>query len=180
MTNSTAPVRTHRGRKALIPLATLLVASAIAVGSGATFTSETNNTISTVTSGSLTHTNTKDDQAIFTAADIKPGDKVEGTLTIENTGSLKADFSLTELASVNQFSGENLTLTITDDVPNSEPVFDGTFGALADGTQVPLGTFAANEARTYTFVVELDANANNDEQGKTASASFRWDATQSN
>ena len=38
-------------RKILVPLATLAAAGAIAIGSGATFTSTTANTISSVTSG---------------------------------------------------------------------------------------------------------------------------------
>lgn len=46
-------------KKVLLPLATLLAAGAVAIGSGATFTSSTANTISSVTSGTLTHTNSK-------------------------------------------------------------------------------------------------------------------------
>ncbi|MCW2790898.1 MAG: hypothetical protein JWP56_3201, partial [Aeromicrobium sp.] len=41
-------------KKILLPLATLVAAGAIAVGSGATFTSTSANTISSVTSGTLT------------------------------------------------------------------------------------------------------------------------------
>lgn len=177
MTNTTAPVRTHRARKALIPLATLLVASALAVGSGATFTSASHNTISSVTSGTLTHSNSKQNEAIFTATDIKPGDSVTGTLKITNTGTLPADFSLTEAASVNGFTGEDLTLTITD-ATKDEVVYAGTFGGLVDGTKNALDRFAAGEARDYTFVVTLDGAADDTNQGKTASATFNWDAVQ--
>lgn len=92
--------------KILVPLATLAAAGAIAVGSGATFTSESNNTISAVTSGSLTHTNSKDDQAVFNLPTMKPGDTVNGTLTLTNTGTLPAAFSLTETGSTNGFAGD--------------------------------------------------------------------------
>src|SRR5687768_9240195 len=54
------PVNTLSRRKVLIPLATVLAAGTIAVGSGATFTSTTGNTASAVTSGTLKHTNSKD------------------------------------------------------------------------------------------------------------------------
>lgn len=175
MTNTTAPAPTHRARKALIPLATLLAASALAIGSGATFTSASNNTISSVTSGTLTHTNSKADQAIFTLGDMKPGDTHTGSLTITNTGSLKAAFRLTEVSSTNQF--EHLSLTITD-TTNSTPVYSGPFGGLEDGAAEALGTFAPSEARSYDFVVHLDQAAPNSEQGKTASAVYSWDATQ--
>src|SRR5690348_15249752 len=91
-------------KKILVPLATLLGAGAIAIGSGATFTSTTANTISSVTSGTLNHTNSKDGKAILSLTNIKPGDTVNGGLTITNTGSLPADFSLTETSSTNGFS----------------------------------------------------------------------------
>ena len=104
-------------RKMLVPLATLVAAGAIAVGSGASFTSHSENTISSVTSGSLKQTNSKDGQAIFSLTAMKPGDVVNGSLTLTNTGSLPAKLSLTEGASVNEFSNMNLTLIITNTRP---------------------------------------------------------------
>ncbi len=89
-------------KKVLLPLATLLAAGAVAIGSGATFTSSTANTISSVTSGTLTHTNSKNNAAVFSLSNIKPGDVVNGSLTITNTGSLPASFSLTETSSTGQ------------------------------------------------------------------------------
>lgn len=173
---TTAP-RTNRSKKVLVPLATLLAAGAIAVGSGASFTSTTGNTISAVTSGTLTQTNSKADAAIFNLTNIKPGDVVNGSVTLTNTGSLPAKFTLTETSSTNGFSGENLTLTIKDSTTGT-PVYTGTFGGLEDGTKNQLGTFASAEARTYVFTVTLDQAADNTQQGKTASASYSWDAVQ--
>ncbi|MFL6159114.1 MAG: TasA family protein, partial [Marmoricola sp.] len=71
----------------------------MAVGSGATFTSTSGNTISAVTAGTLTQSNSKADQAIFNLSNMKPGDTVTGTLTLTNTGSLAAAFSLVEVSS---------------------------------------------------------------------------------
>ncbi len=123
-------------KKILLPLATLLAAGAIAVGSGATFTSTTANTISSVTSGTLSQSNSKADQAILNLTNIKPGDTINGALTITNTGSLPADFTLTETSSANGFADKYLTLTITNTTTSTQ-VFDGTFGALEDGAQDP-------------------------------------------
>ncbi len=167
-------------KKILIPLATLAAAGAIAVGSGATFTSTTGNTISAVTSGTLTQSNSKDNAAIFNLTNIKPGDTVNGTLVMKNTGSLPAKFSLTELNSVNGFSADNLKLTITDAANPGTPVFNGKFGDLVDGTATALGTWSAGEAHTYTFSVKLSADAPNADQGKTASAAYQWDSVQLN
>jgi hypothetical protein len=164
-------------KKVLIPLATLTAAGAIAVGSGATFTSQTSNTISSVTSGSLTQTNSKADQAIFSLPTMKPGDTVNGTLTLTNTGSLPAAFSLTESSSTNGFTGDNLSLTITN-TTSGATVYTGTFGGLQDGARTALGTMQPGAAATYKFVVQLAAATGNGDQGKTASAAYRWDAVQ--
>ena len=167
-------------RKILLPLTTVLAAGAIAVGSGATFTSSTGNTISSVTSGTLTHSNTKDKQAIFNLTNLKPGDVLNGTLTLKNTGSLGADFSLTEVSSSNGFTGSNLSLDIVDVTAPAAPVsvYSGTFGGLADGTKNALGTWASGAEHTFRFTVKLDKDAPNADQGKTAGATYAWDSVQ--
>lgn len=166
-------------KKILVPLATLLAAGAIAVGSGATFTSTSANTLSSVTSGTLSQSNTKANSAIFTLGNIKPGDVVNGALTIKNTGSLPATFSLTETASTNGFSAKYLTLDITNTTTGTK-VFSGTFGDLVDGTKNDLGTVAAGASNAYQFSAKLDPAAPNAEQAKTASASYAWDSVQLN
>lgn len=164
-------------KKILLPLATLVAAGAIAVGSGATFSSTSANSISSVTSGTLSHTNSKSDKAILNLTNIKPGDTVNGALTITNTGSLAADFSLTEVSSTNGFSDNYLTLTITNTTTGASD-YSGTFGGLVDGAKTPLGTVAPGVANNYTFSVHLDDNAPNSQQGKTASAAYQWDSVQ--
>ena len=164
-------------KKILLPLATLVAAGTIAVGSGATFTSTTANTISSVTSGTLSHTNSKADKAILNLTNIKPGDTVNGALTITNTGSLAADFALTETSSTNGFADNYLTLTITNSTTGTS-VYSGTFGGLVDGAKTPLGSIAAGVANTYTFSVHLDDTAPNSQQGKTATAAYQWDSVQ--
>ena len=141
-------------RKILVPLATALAAGAVAVGSGATFSSETGNTISAVTAGTLKHTNSKADAAIFSLTNIKPGDTVNGTVTLTNTGSLPANFTLTESSSANGFANKvapnaavnNLQLAITD-TGSGATVYNGNFGDLVDGTPVALGIVGLGEGR---------------------------------
>jgi len=164
-------------RKILVPLATLVAAGAVAVGSGATYTAQTENTISAVTSGTFDHTNSKDGQAIFNLQNMKPGDTVIGAITLTNTGSLPGNFSLTESASSNAFSSNLLSLAI-EDTTTGASVFNGTFGGLADGSANALGEFAAGESRTYRFTVQLSQAATVAEQGKTASAAYTWDSVQ--
>ena len=174
---------TTNRRKVLVPLATLLAAGAVAVGSGATFSSETNNTISSVTTGSLSHTNSKNNQAIFNLDNMKPGDTLNGTLTITNTGSLPASFSLTEVSSTNPFGkvgtsqDSNLSIAITNTTTGTE-VYSGDFGGLVDGSANALGDVAAGAANAYRFTVKLHADTPNTDQGKTASAVYKWSSVQ--
>ncbi|WP_183095524.1 TasA family protein [Nocardioides stalactiti] len=167
----------NKTRTLLVPLATLVAAGAIAVGSGATFTSTSGNTISAVTAGTLTHSNSKADQAIFNLTNMKPGDTLNGTLTLTNTGSLPAAFSLTEVSSSNGFTGSNLTLDIVDTTSGST-VYSGSFGGLADGAKNELGTWAAGAAHAFKFTVKLNQDTPNADQGKTANAVYKWDSVQ--
>jgi spore coat-associated protein N len=164
----------RRSRRILAPLGTMLVAGAIAIGSGASFTSQSVNPESAYATGTLTQSNSKANAAIFNMSNLKPGDTVNGSVTIKNTGSLPAAFTLSELEADNGFvDDDNLKLTVT--AADGETVFDGTFGTLG---QKPLGTFAAAEAETFTFSVELAQTAGNAEQGRTATAIYQWDAVQ--
>ncbi|HWJ82905.1 MAG TPA: TasA family protein [Nocardioides sp.] len=165
--------------KVLVPLATLLAAGAVAVGSGATFSSTSNNTISAVTSGTLTQTNSKDGAAIFNLTNMKPGDTVNGTLTLTNSGSLPATFSLTETSSTNTFAGADLTLSITNTTTGTT-VYSGTFGGLTDGAKNDLGLVQAGAVNSYKFSVHLIDTAPNTDQNKTASAAYTWDSVQQN
>ena len=63
---------------------------------------------------------------VFNLTNIKPGDVVNGSLTITNTGSLPAAFSLTETTSTNQFADDALTLTITNTTSGTQ-VYSGNF-----------------------------------------------------
>ena len=164
-------------RKVLVPLATLLAAGAVAVGSGATFTSTSGNTLSTVASGTLAQTNSKADKAIFDLQDLKPGDTLNGYLKVTNSGSLPAKFMLTEQGSTNTFTGSNLTLTITNATAGTQ-VYSGTFGGLEDGVAKDLGVVQPGVATEYKFAVTLAASTPNSDQGKTAGASYTWSSVQ--
>ena len=166
-----------RTKKILVPLATLTVAGAIAVGSGATFTSTSGNTISAVTSGSLTQSNSKDNAAIFTLTNMKPGDTVIGSLTITNTGTLPANFSLTETPSANALRRQQPQARHHQ----RHDEHAGLVGQLRRPRRRhanALGEFAAGAANTYRFTVTLDAAAPNSRAGQVRQRNLHWDATQ--
>ncbi|NUR79818.1 MAG: hypothetical protein HOQ21_05150 [Dermatophilaceae bacterium] len=163
-------------KKVLVPLATAAVAGALAVGSGADFSSTSGNTASTVTAGTLTQSNSKANASILNLSNMKPGDAVYGQVTITNTGSLGSVFSVTETAT-SGFTAGTLTEKIEDVTNATAPVtvYSGNFGGA--GTK-QLGTWAAAEAHTYRVTVTLLSSATNAEQGKTASTAFAWNGTQ--
>ncbi|WP_235538849.1 TasA family protein [Nocardioides sp. Root240] len=166
-------------RKILVPLATLSAAAAVAVGSGATFTSTSGNTISAATSGTLTQLNSKDGGAIFDLTNMKPGDTLNGALNLTNTGSLPATFSLTETGSTNGFTADNLSLAITNTTTGAT-VYSGTFGGLVDGTKTDLGVIQPGVLNNFKFTVKLAQTAPNADQGKSATATYTWDSVQLN
>lgn len=174
MTGSTA-----NRRKILVPLASLLAAGAIAVGSGATFTSQSQNPGNSYEAGTLTQSNSRSGQSIFDLKNIKPGDTVRGYVTVTNTGSLAADFEVTETVVENTFAEKSLLrMTVTDVTDAGDPVVvanDVQFGALGTRT---LGAWAPDEARSFTFAVTLDQSAGNGNQGKKADATYTWNSTQ--
>lgn len=167
--------------KILVPLATALVAGAIAVGSGATFTSQSANSGNAYTAGTLTQSNDVTG-ALFNLTNLKPGDTVSKTVTIKNTGSLPASFSLSGTAT-NGFSADMLSFNVKEG--STALVTQSSLGATAAvslpsaSVAVPaIKAWAPGETHTYTFTVALSALAPNTDQGKTASAAFTWDAIQ--
>src|SRR5262245_48015548 len=159
---------TATSRKVLVPLATLLVAGAIAIGSGATWTSTTSSSVS-VTSGTLLHTNSHDN-AVLTVAGIKPGDTVTGTVVIANTGTLDSKLTLQESGDTSTFAAGGLNLVIKQD---GVSLYSGDFGGFSNTAQ-DLGDLNAGQASTFTFTVSMPANATNPNQGKTAAAPYNW------
>jgi spore coat-associated protein N len=166
-------------RRILVSVATVLTAGALAVGSGASFVAATNNPGNEYKAGSLTQTNSLAGASIYNAQNLKPGDTVNGKVTITNNGSLPANLKLTESGASNGFEAGKLKITITDvTVPGSPVVVKnaveyGTVGVVTLGSQ-----WAAGEARTYVFSVTLDASATNASQGAVANATYTWDSTQ--
>jgi spore coat-associated protein N len=163
---------TANSRKALVPLATLLAAGAVAIGSGATWTSTTSSSVS-VTSGDVLHTNNHDG-AVLTVANIKPGDTVSGTVDIENTGTLDATLGFQESGDTTGFSAGGLNLVIKQ---GSTELYNGDFGGYAN-TVHNLGDLDSGETSTFTFTISMPSDASNANQNKTASATYTWVTTQ--
>lgn len=177
---------TTASRQVLVPLATLLAAGAVAVGSGATFTSSTDSTISS-TSGILKHSNSTTGQAQLVITNLKPGGTATGTATITNTGTLDSDLKVIagglsgDLAPALQLKIEGEDGVVFDN--DFEAVDDNTAGyalgaldaGLVDTSGVPTDSITV----TVTVRMEDQGSAIDDTfQNTTADLSLQFVTTQ--
>ena len=180
-----------RPRRTLAALATVLAAAGLTVASGADFTATAANPANTFTTGTLAVANSHGNAAILNASDLRPGDPpVSGTVDIENSGSLSAEFTLTRGTPADSDAGnplsDKLDLVVRDcgaftqgGAPACGPadgvlVYSGTLAGMDDAEA--LGEFDGGEQHRFRFDVALDASAGNVYQGATSSAAFTWDA----
>lgn len=189
---------TSTGRKLLIPLATMAVAGAVAIGSGATWTAQ-EPTTTAIASGALSMTA---DGATLNLANLKPGDTRTGVLTISNTGSIDANLAIQEVVT----DSNDFFLDLgTDEAPGGEGtaadvsdlqitidrdgtvVYDGNFGGLSaenlkDVTNsdplLAASTENTDDDTAFTFTVELLSTAHADSQSKSAGATYTFTTTQ--
>jgi len=179
-------------KRRLGALSVLAVAGAVAVGSGANYSSASANPANTFATGTLSQVNSKSNAAVLTATNLMPSQSANGTVDIENTGSAAAPFTLAKSAvtdsdTTNKLSTK-LTLVISDcglwsgatapSCTSPAQVYSGTIAAMA--TQA-LGSFAANAKHRYQFVVTFPdggaGGADNAFQGDNMSVQFDWSAT---
>ena len=174
-------------RRSLAALATVLVAVGITGASGADFTAQTANPANTFTAGTLTMGNDKAG-AILTASNMKPGDPATtGEVTIENTGTVDGDFTLTR-GTVADSDGSypmsgKLNVLVTDcgadldclTAGDNANEYTGTLAAMS--AAIDLDSWAGGEEHKYEFSVALDGTANNNYQGDNAVVPFTWDSS---
>jgi hypothetical protein len=180
-----------RNAKILILALILLLIAGLLVGvSFAVFTTSSANAGNVFTAGILTSSNSKDGAAILTASKMVPGDTVEGTVTISNTGDSSGAFTLTG-STPTDTPGPNggklstvLLLTIVDDPGGSNvSVYNGKFDGMT--APIPVGTWAGGSAHTFKFTVTFPnggtppsaTTGDNAYQGSSTSVTYTWSAT---
>jgi len=176
-------------KRTLGSLAAVMLASAITVGSSASFTATSANPSNTFAAGSLAITNSKEGLAVLTASNMKPGDAATtGIVDIQNSGTLAGDFTLSTSAITNSDAVYPLTsqldLVVKDcgDFASGTPTCDAgdpeIYGGTVDGVGTEaLGSFDADEQHRYQFSVQLNSSAGDDYQSGDASVQFDWNAS---
>jgi spore coat-associated protein N len=81
-------------RRILTALGTVLVAAAVASGSGADFNAVSSNPGTTITAGIVKLTNQKNGSAVLTVSALSPGHSDSATTDLTNSGDLAGDLSL--------------------------------------------------------------------------------------
>ena len=179
--------RRSRARGLVQPelLAVIVIAIVVAALSASSRLSAADVELTAGAGGSLTLSNSKEGSAILALGGMRPGDSVDGTLTIGNTGTVPGDLSLSTSNLVDSpgagggaLSGE-LDLVVNDVTNPASPltVYTGKIAAL---TPAALGTVAPGTSRDYEFRVSFpDAGpgAENAYQGSSMSVQFDWTAT---
>jgi hypothetical protein len=162
----------NRSRKILIPLATMAVAAAVVVGSGATWTSESDNHVS-VTAGQIVHVNAHNG-ATLSVTRLKPGSEVSETLTITEGADNNLDSTLKMVPS-KVASGITAGDLLVKVAGNGQDAGFVNFEKLA---QVDLGALDDGYGSTViTITVKMPTTAGSENQGKAASADLKFVTT---
>ncbi len=176
----------QRRFQVLATLTGVIMAVAVVMASGASFTAHSANASNVFSTGTLDMRNTPSGMSV-TVANMVPGDKHTGSVTIQNTGDVQGHFYL-ESAKVQKNSDSDiagyLNLLITNE--KGDKVYDGKLSALP---QEDLNNWATGDSHTYTFTVSLpdagrEAGINgagglgkdNKYMGASTTVDFNWTA----
>jgi spore coat-associated protein N len=174
----------------LLALALLLIAGLLIGVSFAVFSTSSANPSNVFTAGTLSSSNSKDNAAILTASKMVPGDTVEGTVTIQNTGDSHGVFTLTG-STPTDTAGPNggklstvLQLKVVQDPGGANTVvYDGKLNAMT--APINVGTWAGGDQHTFKFTVTFPnggtpsgpTTGDNAYQGSSTTVEYTWSAT---
>jgi spore coat-associated protein N len=156
----------------LAALALVSLALGSAIFSGASFTSKSASSAS-VAAASIQLSSSAPNQAIVTAAGMRPGATREGTISIGNQGTTAGSLILKATGLTGSALAAVIDLKL-EDITGAGPVqkWSGKLGAF---NSVGLGAVAAGTARTYRFILSWpEASEEASLQGASTSLTFQW------
>jgi hypothetical protein len=177
----------QRRMMVLVTLTILVLAAAALAASSASFTATSANPGNVFTAGNLTMTNSLNGSPIvsFDTPDMRPGDSVEGTVTISNTGDVPGAFTLTKSAIAGHAALAAKLDLVIDEVDAGGAVLSNVFTGKLDGaiSDLSLSTWSGGSVHHYRFTVTWD-NSNSPAQdaadsllmGRQCSCEFTWEA----
>lgn len=173
---------------AAITLAGVAGTTALAVtpGTFGGFTASQTNPGNTVKAGTVVMTDSVSGALTFgglslpySSTNMQPGQSVNGTVTITNSGTLPVTATLAVVSVTGTVTpATDWTLKVVDE--NSHVIYNGNLAAVA-ATALPATTgsnWAAGEAHTYTVTVGLASTAGNEAQASNPSFELDWASAQ--
>jgi hypothetical protein len=169
-------------RRFLAAVGSVLVAAALAAGSGANFQSSSANAGNLIKAGVVSITSTKNGSAVLNVSALAPGHSVYDTVTIQNSGDLSANITLSAGNLVDTPASPALSNKVDlkiEDTTASTTLYNGKLGAF---TSASAGTFAVNASHTFKFTVTLadgGTGAEDAYQGARSTVDYTWTASPS-
>lgn len=156
----------------LAALALVSLALGSAIFSGATFTSKSANSAS-LAAASIQLSSSAPNQAIVSAAGMRPGESRQGTISIGNKGTAAGTVALRGTGLTGAALAAAIDLEVEDTTGGgSTRKWSGKLGSF---TGVDLGSFAAGSTRSYRIALSWPAAANEASlQGASTSLTFQW------
>lgn len=171
----------------------LVIATVGTIGSAvyslALYTSTAAVDANTFTSGTII-LGTNPATALLTAGALMPGDTVNGTLVVSNSGTGQLRYAMTSLSTNTDSKGlmNQMSLAVKT-LGTSCAAFDGTslyagtlasaaFGSTTQGAQAGDRTLNAASSETLCFQASLPQNTGNAYQGATTTTTFTFSAEQ--
>jgi hypothetical protein len=177
----------QRRFQVLATLTGVIMAVAVVMASGASFTAHTANADNVFSAGKLAMENTPNGMSV-TVTNMVPGDSHDGTVTIANTGDVQGNFYLEPVT----ISGDTMDGKFANElqVVINDGKADIYKGSLSGLKQVDLGVWQPKDQKTFSFHVSFPDNGRtastkagegaigNDNQymGASTTAQFDWTA----
>jgi spore coat-associated protein N len=166
-------------RRLLTGIGAVLVAAALAAGSGASFQSTSANSGNIIKAGVVSVTSTEDGTAVLAVTGLAPGKAVFDTVDITNSGDLPFDLTLKSSSIADAPASPALSAKVDlkiEDVTAGTTAYDGKLGAFDSRA---LGSLAVGVKHTFKFTVSLadgGLGAENAYQGARTTLDLTWTA----
>ena len=166
-------------RRILGGIGAVLVAAALAAGSGANYQSTSANAGNIIKAGVVAIDSSKEGTAVLDTAGLAPGKSVFDTVTVENTGDLAAALSLKATGLLDTPASPALSARLDLKIENTTAgttIYDGRLGAL---TSVDAGNLAVGATRAFKFTVTFPdggLGGDNAYQGARSVVDLTWTA----
>jgi hypothetical protein len=166
-------------RRILGGIGAVLVAAALAAGSGANYQSTSATAANIIKAGVVTINSSKDGVAVLDTTGLVPGKSVFDTVTVTNSGDLAATLSLKASGLVDTPASPAFSAKLDLKVENTTAGTTLYNGKLGSFTEVDTGSLAVGASRAFKFTVTFPdggLGADNAYQGARSVVNLTWTA----